>query len=546
MATQPDIVIEHINASYIKLHTSESIKYELSEFYTFEIPGAAFMAGGRFSKHARGNWDGKIRLFNRRTSELPTGLISNLKESFCKPRGYGIADGSTAKNFGDDGLHRGRSVSEDSIRNFIDGLDIRDSNGGRITCRPDQLDAIRTGIQECRSLILSPTASGKTLIGYVVFQWMRHHYPNSKGLIIVPRIQLVDQLCSDWCSFSKSLSREKGRLQSEDFHAIYGGREPLGQQRAGDNRIVISTWQSIYKLPGDVFGQFDYILGDEAHEFKAKSLSHIMNSCVNAHFRLGLTGTLDGTNTHKLVLEGLFGGVTRVATSRELMDRGHIAKLKPIKMIVLKHPVEECKKLRRLGDGSYEAEISFLFASEARNSFITNLALAQTKNTLVLFQRVETHGHILHDMIRDVADMDRKIFYIHGGVEADEREKVRAIFEKETNAIILASYGTFSTGINIRNLHNVIFASPTKARIRNLQSIGRGLRLSDGKDSTTLFDISDDLRGGTNGPANFTYRHMEERLKIYIEEKFPYKMFPIDLYSKKDGLYAPQTNTDKN
>ena len=531
MATRPDIVIEHINASYVKIHTSEAIRYELSDFYTFDIPGAQFMAGGRFSKHSRGNWDGKIRLFNRRDSSLPTGLLHNLSEEFCKPRGYTSTTDETKCG---SNVYRNGEISGDSLRSFIDELKICAPNGDRIVCREDQMEAILTGIRECRSLILSPTSSGKTLIGYVVFQWMRRHYPRDRGLIIVPRIQLVDQLCSDWCSFSKSLSREEGRLESKDFHAIYGGREPLGHAPK-DGRIVISTWQSIYKLPAEIFEQFGYILGDEAHEFKAKSLSHIMNSCVNAHFRLGLTGTLDGTNTHKLVLEGLFGGVRRVATSRQLMDRGHIAKLNPIKTLVLKHPIDECKALKK-GEGSYEEEISFLFASEKRNRFITNLTLAQTKNTLVLFQRVETHGHILFDMITAAAPKERKIFYIHGGVDTDEREQVRAIVERETDAIILASYGTFSTGINIRNLHNVIFASPTKARIRNLQSIGRGLRLGDGKTSATLFDIADDLRTSPNGPANFTYRHMEERLKIYIEEKFPYKIFPIDL--SENSLYA--------
>jgi len=145
------------------------------------------------------------------------------------------------------------------------------------------------------------------------------------------------------------------------------------------------------------------------------------------------------------------------------------------------------------------------------------LALNLKGNSLILFTYVEKHGKILFESLTS-QNNTRKIFFIHGGVEAEDREAVRHITEKENDAIIVASYGTFSTGVNIRNLHNIIFASPTKSRIRSLQSIGRGLRLGDNKDTAVLYDIADDLRYGPY--TNFTLKHYEERVKIYSEEKF--------------------------
>ena len=141
---------------------------------------------------------------------------------------------------------------------------------------------------------------------------------------------------------------------------------------------------------------------------------------------------------------------------------------------------------------------------------------------------VEKHGEILYNMIKDTKQLgNRKVFFVHGGVDADEREEIRKIMEVENDAIVVASYGTFSTGINIRNLHNIIFASPSKSRIRNLQSIGRGLRKSESKDKASLYDIADDLRHKKH--MNYTLKHFVERTKIYNEEQFPFKIYKIGL-----------------
>jgi superfamily II DNA or RNA helicase len=277
-------------------------------------------------------------------------------------------------------------------------------------------------------------------------------------------------------------------------------------------------------LPKEYFEQFDYIIGDEAHLFKAQSLTTILTSCVNAKYRIGLTGTLDGTKTHKLVLEGLFGPVKKVTTTKELIDNNQLSNFE-IKCLVLKHSDEECLYAK---DKTYQEEIEYLISHETRNKFIKNLAVSLGKNTLVLFQMVDKHGRILYDMIRNTEKIgDRKVFFVYGGTETTDRENIRKIMEIENDAIVVASFGTFSTGINIRNLHNIIFAMPTKSTIRTLQSIGRGLRQNEGKDMATLYDIADDLRYKKH--MNYTLRHFVERTKIYNDEQFPFKIYKIGL-----------------
>jgi len=171
--------------------------------------------------------------------------------------------------------------------------------------------------------------------------------------------------------------------------------------------------------------------------------------------------------------------------------------------------------------------MDFIVRHEKRNNFITNLALDLDGNSLVLFQYVEKHGKPLYDLIKNKAHSKRKVFYVSGETGVDVREEIRRITEGEKNAIIVASLGTFSTGINIRNLHNIIFASPSKSQIKILQSIGRGLRRSEDGRTTRLYDLADDL--SWKARKNYTLTHAGERIKIYTREKFNYKIYEIDL-----------------
>ncbi len=479
-----DIVISKIDDVYIRVHCEAGIAMELGEYFTFFVPNYKFMPSFRNKI-----WDGKIRLFNTQARSIYAGL-SPYVESFCKEREYTFEYDSSVE--GDE------EFSADEAMTFVDTL------GMPFMPRDYQMKAFVYAIRKRRGLLLSPTASGKSLIIYLITRYL-----NCRTLIIVPTISLVSQLFKDF--------EDYGWDSNENVHKIVAGAT-----KTTNRQVIISTWQSIYKQPKEWFEQFDLVIGDEAHLFKAQSLTSILTKMTGCAYRYGLTGTLDGTQTHKLVLEGLFGRVKQITTTKELIDAGSLAKFR-IKALVLKHDDEACDANKK---NKYQEEIDYLVSSVARNKFIRNLAISLKGNTLVLYQLVEKHGKVLHKMFEEVKE-DRQVFFVHGGVDGDEREEVRRITEGESNAIIVASYGTFSTGINIRNLHNVIFASPSKSKIRTLQSIGRGLRLGSNKEVATLFDIADDLTHKSK--KNFTLDHFMERMKIYNDEKFEYKIYTINL-----------------
>ena len=470
------------NEVYVKIDCEPGVAMEIADYFTFSVPGAKFTPAFRNKV-----WDGKIRLFNPMASLLYTGLCQHL-EQFCSSREYEIEYES---GFGD------VEFSLHEAQQFVAKL------APTREPREYQYEAFIHGVRKRRGLLLSPTGSGKSLIIYLLAC-----YYAKKTLIIVPTTSLVHQMASDFEDYG---------LPEGLVHKIMSG-----QEKSSKSPFVVSTWQSIYKLPKQWFQQFDVVIGDEAHLFKAKSLTSIMTKLENCKYRFGFTGTLDGTQTNKLVLEGLFGPVRKVTTTAELMEKKHLAELS-IKALVLKYP-EDVRKLMSKAD--YQTELDFLVRNDARNKFIKNLALSLEGNTLLLFQFVEKHGKVLFDLISHEA-VDRKVFFISGGIDGEKREEIRKIIETENNAIVVASYGTSSTGINIRNLHNVVFASPSKSLIRVLQSIGRGLRISETKTNATLIDIADDVSWKSN--RNYTLLHFVERIKIYNTESLSYKIYNIDL-----------------
>ena len=487
MTTTRYLIVDKIDEVYLKIEADADIRRELGEYFTFEVPGFKFMP--QFRNRV---WDGKIRLFSYATGKIYTGLYPYIV-NWCKENGVQVVDGTKIKD---------TKVDISKVDEFIKALKIP------MEVRDYQKEAFIHAVQKNRCLLLSPTASGKSLIVYLLTRFNQLRIKN-KILIIVPTTSLVEQLYKDF--------KDYGYDSDKYVHRIYEGHS-----RETDKQIIISTWQSIYNQPKKWFGQFDMIVGDEAHLFKAVSLTKIMTKMTKCKYRVGLTGTLDGTKTHKLVLEGLFGNVNKVVSTTELQEKGKLAALK-IFCLVLQHGKTERDFLK---DKTYQEEMDYLVANTKRNKFIRNLVTGLQGNTLCLFQYVEKHGQTLKEMIEEKAD-DKKIFYVHGGVEAEEREKIRFITEKSDNAIIVASFGTFSTGINIRNLHNIVFASPSKSRIRNLQSIGRGLRLKDNNSEATLYDIADDI--SYNEKENYTLAHFRERINIYNEEDFDYEIHNVDL-----------------
>jgi len=489
-----DVVIKKKNEVYLTVDCEPHIKYELSEYFTFEVPNAKFMP-----QYKRRLWDGKIRLFSPAEGEIYVGLYHYLTEWLCI-KGYTYLDEDN-KFYGTP-IEKNELISAPGIVDYVKSLNIP------FEVRDYQYKAIYEALKNNRKLLISPTASGKSLMIYSIVRYYTDK--NFNTLIIVPTTSLVEQLTKDFQDYG---------WNSEDYcHKIYAGKE-----KTTNKPVTITTWQSIYKFPKSYFEKFDAVIGDEAHQFKAKSLTSIMTKLHNCKHRIGFTGTLDGTNTNQLVLEGLFGPVNKVIKTKKLIDKGYLSHLK-INILLLQYGESSFE--------SYQEELDYICRHERRNKFIKNLAINQEGNTLILFAMVEKHGKMLHEIINSEVGDNRKVFFVYGGVDTEERELIRELTEKESNAIIIASYGTFSTGINIRNLHNVIFASPSKSRVRNLQSIGRVLRKGDNKTKAKLFDIADDFSKGDR--RNYTLNHLIERIKTYSQENFEYEIIPVNFKERNN------------
>jgi superfamily II DNA or RNA helicase len=465
------VTVSKVDEVFMHVDCDDGLAKDLHDFFSFKVPGAKFMPS-----YKNKWWDGKVYLFSIKTHKIYIGLLPYVDE-FCRERGFefeGVTDILGTKTR--------EKVSQSWLADLKLPFEPRDY----------QIDALNETIQYGRQLLLSPTASGKSLIIYLLAR-----YYDKKTIIIVPTTSLVEQLAKDFEEYG----------YDKDVCKIYSGQPVFPAD------ITISTWQSFAKAPKEVLQGFDVVVGDEAHLFKANVLKGILEKMKTTAIRIGTTGTLDGSEVHRLQLEGLFGPVKKVITTKELMDEGTIANLN-IDCVILRHT-----KMKKM---TYQEEMDYLVSSDSRNEFICNLVYSLKGNTLVLFQYVEKHGTVLHGkMFKRLED---KLHYVYGGTDVTDREEVRELVEKANDNVILASYGTFSTGVNIKKIDNVVFASPSKSRIRNLQSIGRGLRKADGKTSMKLFDISDDLQCN-----NHTLNHLKERINIYNEENFTYEIRQFDL-----------------
>lgn len=484
-----DLNIIKLNEVYIKIECERNIAQELYEFFSFYVPNYKFIPSFRNKM-----WDGKIHLFDLKSNNLYIGLLPYVKV-FCDEREY---------LYNVDKLLNVEPIFDnDNVIPYVESL------GLPFKPRDYQIQSFIQAINNKRLLLLSPTASGKSLIIYLIIRYLQA-INMKRGLLIVPNTNLVMQMFRDF--------QDYGYNSDEYCHNIQGGIE-----KDSDKFLFISTWQSIYKQPKEYFQQFDFVITDEAHTAKAESIKSIMSKCTNASYRYGTTGTLDDSLTHKLVLEGLFGKVYQSTTTAEMIENNQCANF-DIKCLVLKHHEAICKESKHW---TYQNEIDYIVDNTKRNNFIKNLTLKLTGNTLVLF-KLQKHGKHIHDIISHCAEQNRHVFFVYGGTDTEIRDSVRDITERENNAIIIASYGVYSTGVNIRNLHNIIFAAPSKSRIRVLQSIGRGLRLGNNKQKATLYDIADDLRY-KKGRSNYTLNHYIERLSMYDAEQHNYKQYVIDM-----------------
>lgn len=489
-----DVHLKYINSVNVKVCADPSTIMELSDQLTYYADNYKWNP-----KYKARMWDGKIRLVNQLSGITYAGLAQRIKK-FCDARGYSFS-------FDDELTYA--NVSEYELTEFIKTLNIP----AKYEIRDYQFKSILKCIRSGRRTLVSPTSSGKSLMIYIIMRW----YQQNKGLIIVPTIGLVGQMESDF--------RDYG--YAGNIHVSTGG---LSKSNDIDCDIVITTWQSLNngktKMPKQWYAQFGVVFGDEAHGCKATSLIQILSSLENCRHRFGTTGTLDGHPLNEATIEGLFGPQYRSTSTKQLMDDGYVAKLK-IKCIVLKYPEDIKKQFHtpvNKKKKTYNEEIDFLVNNDKRNKFLKNLTLSLKGNKLLFFRMID-HGKLLHTTISSVSD--HNVFYIDGGVSGVDRESIRRAIEDEENAVLIASLGTTSTGVSINKLHHMIAASPSKSKIKVLQSIGRMLRMHQEKEEAILYDIVDDL--SYKSQTNFTLNHFLERCKIYDAERFDYEIYNVRL-----------------
>ena len=512
------ITIEKVNEVYFHVGCDRSIAMEIHDNFAFEMPKARFTP-----KYKAGIWDGIVRLFNLRNGFLPIGLYNDMVQ-FCEARNYFLncsegACGPVLRQF---------DIDPKELVEYTDSLDLVDPYGAPIEVRDYQYAALFKAIKTGRRTIISPTGSGKSLIAYCMARYITDHDEDAKFLLVVPTLQLVSQMKKDFAAYSMN----NGWNADDNVHMI-----PNDQGKQTDKRIVVSTWQSLQRLSPDWFTQFTGVIIDEVQSAKSDSLQNILKNLVNARYRFGLTGSLDSSETHQTMIRALIGPIIQVARTRELIDRGQLSQIR-IRSMLLAYPKEFMDKFK-IPDGvdkhgkkktrraTYAEEMALLVAHDGRNKFVKNLALATTGNTLILFNYVDAHGIPLYKMLVD-NKQGRPVLLVHGKTELDDREKVAVVMRNNKNAIAVASFGTFAAGINIPEIDNVILASPTKSVVRLLQSIGRGLRLSDGKEYFTLYDVGDRTINSKTKP-NHTYNHFVERLRIYLDQQFDYKIQEIKI-----------------
>lgn len=485
------IVVKKENELFLNVQAEKDILLELYDQFSFFADGYKYMPA-----YKAGAWDGKVRVFDLRRRRLPIGLLAQL---------YRFLQSSGIEFSIEPQLLKLVNFSEE-IKEFVESIPTISSLNptGKYAF---QSELFQQAVKLNRALILSPTGSGKSHIIYFLVRFFLK-YTDQSILIVVPTVSLVMQLESDFATYVND-----GFSVSKNIHKIYAGQP----KDPGKKRIVITTWASARDQPLEWFQRFGSFICDEAHQADTESISKILNSLPNLKFKFGLTGTIENTKSHKLVLTGWFGSILSSLRTKKLMETGVLSNLKIEAKII-----DYSKKDRRFAKEhlkEYKDEINWLVQNKKRNELIIDLAFKEPRNTLVLFNFVEGHGKVLFDMATKKAqETNKKVFFIHGGIKAEEREYYRKVVEHSEGNIIFASYGVFSVGTNLKNLHCVIFAHPYKSKIKNLQSIGRVLRTNSNKTSAKLVDIADDLCYLNKN--NITFTHYQQRLKIYNDECF--------------------------
>lgn len=583
-----NINVRYHDELFMIIETSQSIEYELRDEFSF------FANNYKFNpKYKYGMWDGKIRLYNSRDRTLYIGLLYDLFK-FAKKNGYSISISKEDKAK----FQPVVEYDEKKIEKF-------ESEQCIYKLKHYQKASVKEAIKNNKTLILSPTGSGKSLIIYTIIRYLLDSgfiNKNKRMLINVPNISLVSQLYSDFEEYTND------DWNIKDFVTLAGGKHVEDSSKC----ICISTWQTTIKKKPEYFENIVGYILDEAHQATANEISRIFERLTKCVFKMGTTGTLDGTDMHELGMRARFGKLYRAATTKQLMDSGDLAKLN-ITCKYLEYDKNDVKemwgKLRGLEPTKkYQAEIDYIVNNEKRNQYLIDLAFSQEQNTLMIFNFVEKHGKLLLDKMIGLEDEKlTRVYFIYGGIGGDEREYIRTTLDKKSpvwydlhfgksgfirikakdnvqlddgeyiygynlnqtkrykiskkwfdnattnkynkftenvddltvtkiikqygSSVLLASYGTLAVGVNIKNLHTLIFCHPTKGQIRLLQTIGRILRKANDKNQVEVIDIVDNFERVTKKSKfrNTLLKQFVTRLEIYEKQEFDYDIEQVKL-----------------
>lgn len=487
-----DVIINPINETHISVFGEPGIEMEISSNYTFSIPNAHFVRNSK--KKSYKNWDGKIRIYNRKTKLFPKGLLDELIY-FLDSLGYSYQNNIPEEPF----LENPEKLLNDFIEN----------NNLPFPYHDYQKKSIEIALRERRGIHICGTGGGKSYIIYTIARIIP-----GRVLIIVPTVSLVHQLTSDFQKYSENNDFDT----NIDVHTVFAG-----QEKFKGTKLTISTWQSLQNQDEDYFKNFDTLMVDECHTATGKELTSMIEKSYLIKNRYGFSGTLQKWKCNKLQLYGLLGKINIIKTAKELIDDGYLAPLE-IKCIVLKYS-EEVRKKRIKEAWNYETELEYISGRMKRIDLIAKLATRNTKKCLITFRRIKLQGDVLYKRIMEL-NPNKPVYYITGKMEGTDREEIRKKVEEDSNCIIIATESIFSTGINIKSLDVLIFASPSKSFIRIIQSIGRILRKSDTTEVAEVYDIVDDISWKSN--RNYALESYIERSEIYMKEKHKFQIKEID------------------
>lgn len=498
-----ELIVEKINNVDLRVKCDMGQKMELKAFSSFYAP--AYQYHPKFKMRI---WDGKVSYFDVRNNTLPIGLLPELFK-FAKKFNYNI------KLDFDINELKPEEVSDSFLEEFYAKL----FESTEIKPRDYQHAAIKSALNNRRGVIQAATGAGKSLIIYSLIRFLMAE--GKKVILVVPSVSLVNQMYSDFVDY--------GWLKAYEYvEKLYSGEKPtFGKE------VLITTYQSLMKRPPAFFEKYEAIINDEAHSVKSVELQKIAKKCINAETRIGLTGTMPKELSDKYNIQGMLGPVIYNVKSKTLIDKGHLSKIKVVNTF-LQYP----EAIKQLGKRrSYHDEIRLIEETPERNNIFKYLftKIPDGQNSIILADRLE-HIDSIAKYIEENVDDKYTLYVINGSVKPTDRELIRKKIETEKNIILVATYGTVSTGINIKRIHNVILASSSKSEIRVLQSIGRGLRTHANKEGVIIFDLIDDFsyeNKNGNLTKNHVYKHWDERYKYYKEQEFPVYKKSVNLVGKQ-------------